>query len=235
VIFTEEFHAAWGAYVEGVFRGSPTTPRRTVGGHYDAFKKAWEACEAALAGREDPAATTALRATIGALQGAQEEERARAVAYLKRVAATDVGTILTKQSREVVDFCAHWLENGLHEKWAQETGFQAWNPTSNDRNRITRSDMGDAIEKVVKRLHDMTGCSPEDARSLIPELFGALQEYAAAEHDKAYGGSSRRQDPVDDGPKEKNEPAASDADVPKLEEQAQGEAEAGGEGGGAAT
>lgn len=51
---------------------------------------------------------------------AASRARASIARYLFHIASMQVGGILGPQSREIVDFCAHWVENRLDEKWAAE-------------------------------------------------------------------------------------------------------------------
>lgn len=51
-----------------------------------------------------------------------EEARVREniAAYLRHVASVEVGTILTPAGREIVGWCASWVENRLDEKWLKD-------------------------------------------------------------------------------------------------------------------
>jgi len=40
-------------------------------------------------------------------------ERESIIAYLRMIASCEVGTILTPESREIVGWCASWIENRL--------------------------------------------------------------------------------------------------------------------------
>ena len=44
-------------------------------------------------------------------------ERSNIVAYLRHCARVDIGSILSPPSREVVEWCASWIENDLDVKW----------------------------------------------------------------------------------------------------------------------
>jgi hypothetical protein len=53
------------------------------------------------------------RDEVEQIQRARDEERASIVRYLRWVAGTEVGTILSAHAREIVDACSYWVENRL--------------------------------------------------------------------------------------------------------------------------
>ena len=50
----------------------------------------------------------------------EKDARASIVRYLRHIASVEVGSMLSPQGREIVDWCASWVENRLDEKWAEE-------------------------------------------------------------------------------------------------------------------
>jgi len=47
-------------------------------------------------------------------------ERENIVCYLRHCATMQIGTVLSSESREIVGWCASWIENRLDEKWARD-------------------------------------------------------------------------------------------------------------------
>lgn len=46
------------------------------------------------------------------------KERAEIVAYLRHCARVDIGSVMSRPQRDVVEWCASWIENELDRKWS---------------------------------------------------------------------------------------------------------------------
>lgn len=53
-----------------------------------------------------------------------ENVRQDIVDYLFHVASVEVGSIFGPREREVVEFCAHWVQNELDQEWKQKRAAQ---------------------------------------------------------------------------------------------------------------
>jgi hypothetical protein len=58
------------------------------------------------------------------LGGPSVDARTGIARYFRHIERMEVGSIFSKASREIVGFCAAWIENRLDEKWQEEIDAQ---------------------------------------------------------------------------------------------------------------